>query len=127
MKVGGCELCEAARMTHWHHEDSICWVADCEACDVPIVVWNDHGAEPPADQVEHMVAELERVGARCFGPDGYSIDRVMRQIPDHFHAHARDRNRWKRLLDGAPGASLSPWPGRTTGPGGEKDTGPSPG
>ena len=50
MKADGCELCEAAKMTPWHHEDAICWVADCEACDVPIVVWNEHGAEPPGVQ-----------------------------------------------------------------------------
>ncbi len=125
MKVEGCELCEAARMTPWHHEDDTCWVADCEACDVPIVVWNEHGAEPSAGEVAHMMAQLERVGAQCFGPDGYSIDRVMRQIPDHFHAHARDRNRWKRHL-GTSGP-LTQWPARTIAPGGEKGTGRSPG
>jgi hypothetical protein len=125
--VEGCELCEAARMTPWHHEDNICWVADCEACDVPIVVWNDHGAEPPADQVAHMVAELEAVGADCFGPNGYSVDRVMRQIPDHFHAHARDRNRWNRLFGRGAAASVTQWPARTTGRGGERGSGPSPG
>src|SRR5438132_8219490 len=30
-----------------------------------------------------------------FGEGGYSIDAVMRQIPDHFHAHARDPNWWR--------------------------------
>jgi len=113
-------------MTPWHHSDDICWVADCEACDVPIVVWNEHGAEPPAEQVAHMLAELVAVGARCFGPDGFSIDRVMRQIPDHFHAHARDRNRWSRRL-GMSAGTVSQWPARTTAPGGERGSGPSPG
>jgi hypothetical protein len=129
MKVDGCELCEAARMTPWHHEDATCWVADCEACDVPIVVWNEHGAEPPADQVAHMLAQLEAVATGLFGADGFSLDRVMRQIPDHFHAHARDRNRWKRRLGltDAPAAPLTQWPVRTTGPGGGRGTGPSPG
>jgi len=97
MKIAGCELCEAARMTPWHHEDDVCWVADCEVCDVPMVVWNDHGAEPPDDAVEHMLAQLERVAAARFGPDEeFTIDRIMRQIPDHFHAHARDKNWWFR-------------------------------
>ena len=36
---GGCELCEAARLTTWYHEDDVCWVADCEICAVPMVVW----------------------------------------------------------------------------------------
>jgi hypothetical protein len=43
-----------------------------------------------------MIAELERVATERFGAGGYSIDRVMRQIPDHFHAHARDPNWWWR-------------------------------
>ena len=91
-----CDLCEAARITLWHHEDDVCWVADCEVCDLPMVVWKEHGASPPADAVEHMVAELERVARARFGDGGYTVDRVMRQIPDHFHAHARDPGWWWR-------------------------------
>ena len=94
----GCELCEAARITEWFHEDDICWVADCEVCDVPMVVWKQHGNEPPDDrQVEHMLAELGRSSpTRELGAGDWSFDRVMRQIPDHFHAHARDPNWWFR-------------------------------
>ena len=33
-----CELCRAARITPWYHEDEICWVAECEICAVPMVV-----------------------------------------------------------------------------------------
>ena len=126
MKVDGCELCEAARMSTWYHQDGTCWVADCEACDVPIVVWNEHGPVPPEDAVDHMMAVLLRVAAGRFGPDGFSVDRVMRQIPDHFHAHARDLNRWRRRLGMAPpsarptGLPVS----RTTGPGTGTDSGP---
>jgi hypothetical protein len=101
-KVRGCELCEAARMTRWHHEDDVCWVADCEACDVPIVVWNRHGNEPPAEAVDHMIEQLARVAASLFGTDGFSLDRVMRQITDHFHAHARDTNWWYRRSGRVP-------------------------
>jgi hypothetical protein len=92
----GCDLCEAARITQWHLEDDICWVADCEICDVPMVVWKQHGPEPPAGAVDHMLAELSRVADERFGAGGWSIDRVMRQIPDHFHAHARDPRWWSR-------------------------------
>src|SRR5205085_1876650 len=53
-KIEGCELCEAARITPWHHEDEVCWVADCEICDVPMVVWRRHGAQPPDPAVDHM-------------------------------------------------------------------------
>jgi hypothetical protein len=43
-----------------------------------------------------MLATLQRVAADVLGHVDFSIDRVMRQIPDHFHAHARDRRRWRR-------------------------------
>lgn len=85
-------------MTRWYHEDDVCWVADCEVCDVPMVVWREHGTEPPDDALAHMLATLERVGAERFG-DGhgaFTVDRNMRQIPDHFHAHARDAHWWSR-------------------------------
>jgi hypothetical protein len=91
-----CELCEAARITPWHHEDDICWVADCEVCDVPMVVWKRHGTTPPDDERDHMLAQLTRVSTERFGADGFSIDAVMRQIPTHFHAHGRDPNWWFR-------------------------------
>ena len=87
----GCELCEAARFTAWYHEDDVCWIADCDACDVPMVVWRSHGAAPPTDDAEHMLGELRRVAAERFGEDGFVVDGVMRQIPEHFHAHARPR------------------------------------
>jgi hypothetical protein len=91
-----CDLCEAARITPWHHEDDVCWVADCEVCDVPMVVWRRHGTEPPGDELDHMLATLERVAADRFGEVTFTLDRNMRQIPDHFHAHARDVNWWHR-------------------------------
>ena len=91
-----CELCEAARITPWYHEDDVCWVAECEACYQPMVVWRAHGTDPPQPDVDHMLTTLERVAAAVLGHDDFSIDRPMRQIPDHFHAHARDRRRWRR-------------------------------
>ena len=91
-----CDLCEAARITPWHYEDDVCWVADCEICDVPMVVWREHGADPPPADRDHMLARLHEVAAARFGVDGYHVDGVMRQIPDHFHAHARDPHWWMR-------------------------------
>lgn len=41
-----------------------------------------------------MLGALERVAMERFGEGGFFVDRVMRQIPDHFHAHARNRNPW---------------------------------
>jgi hypothetical protein len=91
---GDCELCEAARFTHWYHEDELCWVADCEVCSVPMVVWQLHGAEPGPDDVEAMLRVLGEVAAARFGPGNFEVDRTMRQVPDHFHAHARDPRWW---------------------------------
>ena len=105
-----CDLCEAARITPWYHEDDVCWVAECEACSVPMVAWREHGADPPPDARNHMLAALERVATEVFAGEEFSIDEVMRQIPDHFHAHAR-RSRWRagpppNPLPRSPGGSL---------------------
>jgi len=97
-----CELCEAARFTHWYAEDEVCWVADCEVCLVPMVVWKRHGTAPDEAAVAHMHAVLGRAADERFGVDAWFLDTTMRQIPDHFHAHARDehwhRNRSQRRL-----------------------------
>src|SRR6266481_4931057 len=53
-KLDACDLCRAARITPWYHEDDICWIAECEICAVPMVVWRSHGVEPPSDQLAHM-------------------------------------------------------------------------
>jgi hypothetical protein len=86
-------------MTTWYREDEVCWVADCEACDVPMVVWKRHGSEPPDADIEHMLGQLSEVATERFGSGEFSVDRVMRQIPDHFHAHARDTSWWSRRFE----------------------------
>ena len=70
----------------------MCWIADCEVCDIPMVVWREHGTSPPADEVDHMMRSSPAVADAVFAGEEWSIDRNMRQIPDHFHAHARDKN-----------------------------------
>ena len=97
-----CELCEAARFTHWYEEDEICWVADCEVCDTPMVVWRHHGTRPSEANVAHMMERLGNAGGQRFGPSGWSIDRTMRQIPSHFHAHARDPRWMARRWESTP-------------------------
>jgi hypothetical protein len=89
VKAGICQLCEAARITAWHHEDDVCWVADCEICGVPMVVWRQHGTAPADDVRAHMVDRLSHVAAGRWGAHGFTLDPHMRQIPDHFHVHAR--------------------------------------
>ena len=88
-RVAGCDLCRAARMTPWHHEDEICWIAECDVSDVPMVVWRWHGTTPPPEHLEHMRARLHDVAQAEVGE--YYVDDHMRNIPDHWHAHARPK------------------------------------
>ena len=55
-----------------------------------MVVWRGHGAEPPAPELEHMHARLAVVVQTHFTFEHY-VDDNMRQIPDHYHAHARPK------------------------------------
>ena len=52
--------------------------------------------DQPVDDIEHMLAQLGRVADDRLGAGVWSFDRGMRQIPDHFHAHARDPDWWFR-------------------------------
>lgn len=83
----GCLLCAAERITTWYHEDDVCWIADCQVCATPMVVWRRHGADPPDTDVDHMIERLSAVAETLF--DGHYVDGEMRRIPGHFHAHAR--------------------------------------
>jgi hypothetical protein len=82
-----CMLCRAERITPWFHEDEICWIAECEICETPMVVWRRHGVDPPEEHLSHMLAHLKTVAERQIGE--HWLDRHMRNIPDHWHAHAR--------------------------------------
>ncbi len=93
-----CQLCEAAEVTVRFYEDEECWIAECESCGVPMVVWKRHGQNPLDTTVDSMLAKLRLVGDEYYGGREYFIDRKMRQIPDHFHAHARIAPSWLREL-----------------------------
>ena len=86
--MSSCDLCEAARITPWFHEDDVCWIAECEICAVPMVVWKVHDANPAADVKAVLHERLASVVAEHFTFDHY-VDDNMRNIPDHYHAHAR--------------------------------------
>ncbi len=85
-----CELCAAAHTTEWFHEDDSCWVAECESCCTPMVVWKCHDPTPPE---EVRVVLLTRLGEAVNAQYGYEywVDENMRSIPTHYHAHARPR------------------------------------
>ena len=86
-KAADCDLCEAAKLTAWYHEDDVCWIAECELCAVPMVVWRWHGTQPPDEHRDNMLGHLARVADEQIG--AHYVDGNMRNIPDHFHAHAR--------------------------------------
>ena len=84
-----CDLCEAAIITTRYFEDDDCWIADCEICLVPMVVWRVHDPRPPDDVRRRLIAALSAVADGTFGPGHWTLDDHMRNIPDHYHAHAR--------------------------------------
>lgn len=59
-----------------------------------MVVWKQHGTDPPESEREHMMEHLTRVGEERFGEShgGIWFDAERRSIPDHFHVHARPKD-----------------------------------
>lgn len=88
-----CELCEAAPLTERYYEDDECWVAECEGCFVPMVVWRHHDPDPPDDVKQRLHAKLIDVVAKTF-VDECVVDDNMRTIPTHYHAHARPKGKF---------------------------------
>jgi hypothetical protein len=80
-------------MTTWWFEDDVCWIAECDSCGVPIVVWKVHDPNPP-EGVNVVMLDRLRTVADEHGPESYWIDDTFRTIPDHYHAHARRRPAW---------------------------------
>jgi hypothetical protein len=85
----GCDLCEAAVITTRYLENELCWIGDCEICQVPMVVWREHGANPSRELKEQMRRYLAMVADQELGEGIWTFDDHMRNIPDHYHAHAR--------------------------------------
>ena len=83
-----CDLCEAARITPWFHEDDICWIAECEQCCVPMAVWKRHDPDPSEEVRVVLKALLGTVVAIHYGFECW-FDEQMRTIPSHYHVHAR--------------------------------------
>ena len=75
MSSSGCDLCDAVRLTTWWYEDDVCWVAECESCGVPMVVWHVHATDPPPAVIDHMLGRLRDVAGE-HGPSQYWIDDI---------------------------------------------------
>ncbi len=85
-----CELCEAAPLTERFHDDELCWIAECESCSVPMVVWKRHDPTPPVEVRSLLHERLLTVVGHHF-EDEVWVDEHLRSIPTHYHAHARRR------------------------------------
>lgn len=88
-----CPLCQAEKLTHWFEETDLYWIALCKTCNVPMVVLKRHDTDVSLDEAADMICALMRIADAFFGKHhGTSLcvlDRETRQIPDHWHAHAR--------------------------------------
>ncbi|CAG4923174.1 MULTISPECIES: hypothetical protein [Acidithrix] len=91
MTFPDCELCQAIKITPWLYEDDICFVALCESCDVPMVVLREHSVDLSEELLDDLIEKLTKAASSYFGEREFFIDKIRRQIPDHFHAHARPR------------------------------------
>ena len=86
-----CDLCEAARITPWFHEDDVCWIAECEICAVPMVVWRGHGDRAAGRASSSTCTPASPRSSSVHFEFEHYVDDNMRNIPDHYHAHARPR------------------------------------
>jgi len=66
-RVKDCDLCRALKLTPWFFED-----------------------QPPEAHATHMRERLREVATAQLGE--FWVDGHMRNIPDHFHAHARPKD-----------------------------------
>jgi len=88
-----CELCALARTTTWYAEVDEPFrfvLLDCDSCDVPMAVLGAHRAVVSDDERAVIQAALARIADARY-PQGWFFDDHMRQIPDHYHVHARPK------------------------------------
>lgn len=96
MTPRACELCECARITAWYAEYARPFrfrIIDCDSCDVPMAVLGEHRREPTIDERAFMHQALGAIADGKF-PGGWYLDDHMRQIPEHYHVHARPYPSW---------------------------------
>lgn len=96
MAGDACELCLLVPHTPWYgvYETAVRFVIlECDSCEVPMAVLREHRAQ--VEPWERAVIEnaLANVAERLF-PRGWFFDDRMRQIPDHYHIHARPLPPW---------------------------------
>jgi hypothetical protein len=80
-EVVACDLCEAAVITKRYADDELCWIADCEICLVPMIVWREHSATPSDEIRAELARRLAVVADEVLGEGGWKLDDNMRNIP----------------------------------------------
>ena len=96
MTQGRCELCELVPTTTWYaaYDEPFRFVIlDCDSCDVPMAVLGAHRAAPSENECAVMRRRLAAVADEKY-PQGWFFDDHMRQIPEHYHLHARPYPPW---------------------------------
>lgn len=91
-----CELCALVRSTHWYAEFTEPFafaILDCDSCDVPMAVLREHRRRLTESEAEVVRAALRAVADAKY-PQGWVFDDNMRQIPEHYHIHARPVPTW---------------------------------
>jgi hypothetical protein len=91
-----CELCELARTTRWYaqfFEPFPFTVLECDSCDVPMAVLAEHRSTVSPEERAVMERALRLVAENHDLGEVFFDDR-MRQIPEHYHLHARVRPKW---------------------------------
>jgi len=102
--MAACELCELARTTRWYaeHDEPFRFVIiDCDSCDVPMAVLGEHRSSITDEERAVLREALTRLADEMY-PQGWTFDDRMRQIPDHYHAHARPYPAWWKGPQKAP-------------------------
>lgn len=80
-----CPLCDRKKLTHWYHEDDICWICNCKTRKTPMVVLKAH-RKPIKNELEHMLNKAREL----FNMKTHTFDFNMKAVPDHFHFHLKE-------------------------------------
>ena len=91
-----CELCQLSRTTTWYLEREQPFrfvILNCDSCDVPMAVLGDHRCEPTESERATMCQALAHIADEKYA-NGWFFDDHMRQIPEHYHVHARPYPAW---------------------------------
>ena len=80
-----CQLCDREQLTHWYHEDNICWICECKTCHSPLVVLKAH-RKPIKNELEHMLNKSREI----FNLETHAFDFNQKKFKDHFHFHVRE-------------------------------------